>query len=106
MAKRPKLFYLFAAIFLWLFFRDLYALIFFKNSANYLLFAGIGHPSWHFWQLVPLTLLEGLVVWFVWRPASVGFRVILATIVYSVATTIWQTWTVLQNPELAKQAYV
>jgi len=104
--SRPRFFVLLAIVFAWSAAKNSEAVLFYASSANYLLMSELGLPWLHFLQVLPITALDALAAWFLFRPSRLGLPVILVDLGYSSVLNIVVAFLGAANLEMARAAYI
>jgi len=104
--KRPKTIILLLVIYVYSFLRGLHRTLLFTSNPDYYLFTQTGLSSLFFILSIPILILTGLTLWFLWKPQLIGFWIAITGLGLEIISAVAGFVITSSNPEITKQAYI
>lgn len=104
--KRPKTIILLMVIYAYFFIRGIGSALLFSSNPNYYLFNQAGIGFLYFILSIPVLILTGVTLQYLWKPKPIGFWIALSGIALGFVSNLISFFIGLANPELMQQAYI
>ncbi len=104
--KRPKTIIVLLVIYIYFFLKGIERAFLFSSSPDYYLFTQAGVGFVYFILSIPILILTGVTIQYLWKPKPIGLWIALSGLALDLANNLVSFFISIQSPEIMQQAYI